>query len=228
MGGKNPVIVLDDADPVRAAEIIAAGAFGLTGQACTATSRVICTPGIHDALAAALVARAAAYAPGNGLHAETKMGPVVSDSQLATDEEYVSIAVDEGATLLTGGGNDGLLFEPTVLTEVSAEHRIAREEVFGPVVGILRARDEDHAIDLANDTEFGLSAGLISQRLASVEKFVDRIQAGVVKVNRPTSGVDLNVPFGGVKESSNNHYREQGSQALDFYTWTKSVYIGAE
>ena len=228
LGGKNAVIVLDDADPDVAADIIAAGAFGLTGQACTATSRVICTPGIHDAVAAALVERAAAFAPGDGLAPGVKMGPVVSESQVQTDEEYVGIAVEQGATLLTGGTRDGLLFSPTVLTEVEPQHRVAREEVFGPVVGVLRARDEDHAIDLANDADFGLSAGLVTQRLSSVAKFVERIQAGVVKVNRPTSGVDLNVPFGGIKESSNNAYREQGSQALDFYSWTKSVYVGVE
>jgi aldehyde dehydrogenase (NAD+) len=228
MGGKNPVVVLDDADPERAADIIAAGAFGLTGQACTATSRVICTPGIHDAVAEALVRRAADYAPGNGLTTGVRMGPVVSESQLKTDLDYVDIAVSQGARLLTGGTGDGQLFEPTVLEDVDPTHRIAREEVFGPVVGLIRARDEDHAIDLANDTEFGLSAGLVTQRLASVATFVERIRAGVVKVNRPTGGVDLNVPFGGIQASSNNAYREQGSQALDFYSWTKSVYIGTE
>ncbi|GAB4064767.1 aldehyde dehydrogenase family protein [Angustibacter speluncae] len=228
MGGKNPVVVLDDADPGRAADIIAAGAFGLTGQACTATSRVICTPGIHDAVAEALVERARDYAPGNGLTDGVRMGPVVSQAQVATDAEYVEVAVDEGATVLTGGGRDGLLFEPTVLCDVAPDHRVAREEVFGPVVGLLRARDEDHAIELANDTEFGLCASLVTQRLSSIAKFVDRIQVGVVKVNRPSSGVDLNVPFGGVKGSSNNAYREQGSQALDFYSWTKAVYLGAE
>jgi len=228
MGGKNPVVVLDDADPERAADIIAAGAFGLTGQACTATSRVICTPAIHDAVARALADRATAYAPGNGLAEGVRMGPVVSESQLATDQGYVEVAVSQGATLVTGGVTDGLLFQPTIFTDVQPTHRVAREEVFGPVVGLIRARDEDHAIELANDTEFGLSAGLVTQRLSSVAKFVERVQAGVVKVNRPTSGVDLNVPFGGVKESSNNAYREQGSQALEFYSWTKSVYVGSE
>jgi aldehyde dehydrogenase (NAD+) len=228
MGGKNPVVVLDDADPDRAADIIAAGAFGLTGQACTATSRVIVTPGVYGAVAEALTRRAAAYLPGNGLDEGVKMGPVVSHSQLATDESYVDIAVKQGATVAAGGGRDGLMFSPTVLTDVAPDHRVAREEVFGPIVGLLRARDEDHAIELANDTEFGLSAALVSQRLSSIAKFVERVQAGVVKINRPTGGVDPNVPFGGVKESSNNAYREQGAQALDFYSWTKSVYIGVD
>lgn len=228
MGGKNPVVVLDDAEPDRAADIIAAGAFGLTGQACTATSRVIVTPGVYDAVVDALTERVAAYAPGNGLDEGVRMGPVVSTSQLATNESYLDIAVKQGASVAAGGQTDGLMFSPTVLTEVAPDHRVAREEVFGPVVGVLRARDEDHAIELANDTEFGLSAALVSQRLSSIAKFVERTQAGVVKINRATSGVDLNVPFGGIKESSNNAYREQGAQALDFYTWTKSVYLGVD
>jgi len=226
MGGKNPVIVLDDADVERAADIIAAGAFGLTGQACTATSRAILTPGAYDAVAEALVRRTAEFAPGNGLDAGVKMGAVVSESQLNTDVSYLEIAEREGATVLAGGGSAGLLFQPTVLGDVRPNHRVAREEVFGPVVSLIRARDEDHAIELANDTEFGLSAALVTQRLSSIAKFVERVQAGVVKINRPTGGVDLNVPFGGVKGSSNNAYREQGSQALDFYSWTKSVYLG--
>lgn len=228
MGGKNPVVVLDDADPRRAAEIIATGAFGLTGQACTATSRVILTPGIYDRVLDELVTRATAYAPGNGLDPSVKMGPVVSESQLATDESYLETAVEQGATVAVGGRVEGLMFSPTVLTEVAPDHRVAREEVFGPVVSLLRARDEDHAIELANDTEFGLSASLVSQRLSSVAKFIERSQAGVVKINRPTGGVDPNVPFGGVRESSNNAYREQGAQALDFYSWTKAVYVGID
>jgi aldehyde dehydrogenase (NAD+) len=228
LGGKNPVVVLDDADPQRAADIVATGAFGLTGQACTATSRVIVTPGAYDAVLEALVERAAAYAPGNGLDEGVRMGPVVSASQLETDVSYLDIAAHEGATVAVGGEHDGLLFAPTVLTDVRPEHRVAREEVFGPVVGLLRARDEEHAIELANDTEFGLSAAIVTQNLRSVATFVERSQAGVVKVNRPTGGVDPNVPFGGIKESSNNAYREQGAQALDFYSWTKSVYVGID
>ncbi|GGF18313.1 aldehyde dehydrogenase family protein [Subtercola lobariae] len=227
MGGKNPVVVLDDADPEHAADIIASGAFGLTGQACTATSRAIVTPQVYDAVVDAVISRAASFTPGDGLDPSVKMGPVVSTSQLATDESYLDIAVKEGATIAHGGQVNGLLFEPTVLTDVDPKHRIAREEVFGPVIGILRARNEDHAIELANDTEFGLSASLVSQRLSSVAKFIELSQAGVVKINRPTGGVDPNVPFGGVKESSNNAYREQGAQALDFYSWTKSVYVGS-
>lgn len=228
MGGKNPVVVLDDADPDRAADIIAAGAFGLTGQACTATSRVVVTPGIYDAVLEALAKRAEAFAPGNGLDDGVRMGPVVSDAQLTTDESYLDIAVKQGAQVAIGGHTDGRMFAPTVLTDVAPDHRVAREEVFGPVVSLLRARDEDHAIELANDSEFGLSAALVTQRLSSITKFVERIQAGVVKINRPTGGVDPNVPFGGVKGSSNNAYREQGAQALDFYSWTKSVYVGTD
>jgi len=228
MGGKNPVVVLDDADPDRAADIIAAGAFGLTGQACTATSRVIVTPGAYDAVAEALVRRAATFAPGDGLDPATRMGPVVSAAQLKTDQDYLDIAVSQGATVAFGGETTDQLFAPTVLTDVTPDARVAREEVFGPVVSLLRARDRDDAIELANDTEFGLSAAIVTNDLRAVATFVERSQAGVVKINRPTGGVDPNVPFGGVKESSNNAYREQGAQALDFYSWTKSVYVGVD
>ncbi|MFC0531417.1 aldehyde dehydrogenase family protein [Phytohabitans kaempferiae] len=228
MGGKNPVVVLDDADPERAADLVAASAFGLTGQACTATSRVICTPSVHDRVVDALARRAEAYAPGDGLRATVKMGPVVSAAQLATNVRYLKDALGEGANLATGTlAFEGMLFPPAVLTAVEPTHRIAQEEVFGPVVSVLRAPNLDAAIDLANAVPFGLSAALVTQNLTAVARFVERIQAGVVKINRPTGGVDLNVPFGGVKESSSNTYREQGSGALDFYTWTKAVYIGA-
>jgi acyl-CoA reductase-like NAD-dependent aldehyde dehydrogenase len=229
MGGKNPVVVLDDADPARAARIVAAGAFGLTGQACTATSRVLCTPGIHDAFVAALSREAARYAPGDGLADGTVMGPVVSAEQLATDRRYLHTATAEGASILTGGEEpDGLRQPAAVVVGVEPHHRIAREEVFGPVVGVLRVDDLDSAIDVANDVPFGLAAGIVTSDLRAAHRFADRVQAGVVKVNRPTSGLDLNVPFGKVKASSTNTFREQGSVAVDFWTWTKSVYMGVD
>lgn len=229
MGGKNPLIVLDDANPATAARIAAESGFGVTGQACTATSRVICTPGIHDALVNALVAEAARYRPGNGLDQATLMGPVVSPAQLSTDLEYLEIGVAEGGTAVTPKAEpEGQFLAPTVFTDIKTSHRIAQEEVFGPVVAVMHADDLDHAIDIANDIPFGLSAGVVTNDMRSANRFIDRIQAGIVKVNRPTSGVDPNVPFGGVKESSTNTYREQGSAATDFYTWTKSVYLGMD
>jgi aldehyde dehydrogenase (NAD+) len=229
MGGKNPLIVLDDANPATAARIAAESGFGVTGQACTATSRVICTPGIHDALVNALVAEAARYRPGNGLDQATLMGPVVSPAQLGTDLEYLAIGVAEGGTAVTPKAEpEGQFLAPTVFTDIKTSHRIAQEEVFGPVVAVMHADDLEHAIDIANDIPFGLSAGVVTNDMRSANRFIDRIQAGIVKVNRPTSGVDPNVPFGGVKDSSTNTYREQGSAATDFYTWTKSVYLGMD
>lgn len=228
MGGKNPLIVLDDADPARAAAIAAESAFGATGQACTATSRVIATPGIHDDLVEALIAQAGRYRPGDGLEPGTLMGPVVSEAQLRTDLDWVETARAEGAEVLTSATARGQLLEPTVLAGVLPGHRIAREEVFGPVLAVMRAADLDAAITLANDIPFGLSAGIVTDDMRSARRFIDGVQAGIVKVNRPTSGVDPNVPFGGVKESSTNTYREQGSAAGDFYTWTKSVYLGLD
>ncbi|OLF07313.1 aldehyde dehydrogenase [Actinophytocola xinjiangensis] len=228
MGGKNAVVVLDDADPAFAAGIVAAGAFGLTGQACTATSRVIATPGIHDRLVAELVEVAGRYRPGDGLDQETGMGPVVDAAQLRTDERYLRTARDQGATVVCGGDADGLLFPPAVVTDVAPDHTLATEEVFGPVLAVLRAADLDQAIALANRSRFGLAAGIVTADLGAAFTFAERAEAGVVKVNRPTTGLDLNVPFGGVKESSTNTYREQGATATDFYTWTKSVYVGVD
>jgi aldehyde dehydrogenase (NAD+) len=229
LGGKNPLVVLDDADPALAARLAAESGFGATGQTCTATSRVICTPGSHDALVEALVTEAARYRPGDGVLPDTRMGPVVSPAQLRTDLDWIGIGTQEGATLVTPEVRHSEQFlTPAVFTGVKVDHRIAQEEVFGPVVSVMRADDVDHAIGLANDIPFGLSAGVVTNDMRMARRFIDSVQAGIVKVNRPTSGVDPNVPFGGVKESSTNTYREQGSTATDFYTWTKSVYFGLD
>jgi aldehyde dehydrogenase (NAD+) len=229
MGGKNPLVVFDDADPTIAARLAAQSGFGVTGQACTATSRVICTPGIHDALVEELARLAGRYRPGDGLDSGTLMGPVVSGSQLATDLDWIATATAEGATRVTSEPEvDGQFLTPTVFAGVRSEHRIAQEEVFGPVISVMRADGVDEAIDTANDIAYGLSAGVVTNDMRLAHRFIDRIQAGIVKVNRPTSGVDPNVPFGGVKESSTNTYREQGSSASDFYSWTKSVYLGMD
>lgn len=229
MGGKNALVVLDDADPYRAAQIAASGAFGLTGQACTATSRVICTPGIFNEFLDALVTEAKTYRAGDGLLEGTRMGAVVSESQLQTDREYLDIARSEGSQIITENDKgEGLIFDPVVITGVEPHHRIAREEVFGPVLSVLAAQDLEAAITLANDVPYGLSAGLVTNDLRAAHHFANNVQAGVVKINRPTGGVDLNVPFGGVKDSSTNTYREQGAAAVDFYSWTKSVYTGVD
>ncbi|MFF2030330.1 aldehyde dehydrogenase family protein [Arthrobacter sp. NPDC058192] len=230
MGGKNGVLVLDDADPRKAAKVVAGGAFGLTGQACTATSRVYVTPGIREDFLAALVEEAAAYKPGDGLDAGTPMGAVVSRQQFEQNQAAVRTAVDRGATLLHGeydGGTDaGFRFPAAVLTDLPFDDAAVTEEIFGPVVAVLEVPDYEAGLAAINDSRYGLTAGICTDSLALATDFAARAQAGVIKVNRPTAGLDLNVPFGGVKDSSTNTFREQGKSALDFFTWGKTVYTG--
>jgi acyl-CoA reductase-like NAD-dependent aldehyde dehydrogenase len=226
MGGKNALVVLDDADPAVAARIAAQGGFGLTGQACTATSRVICTTAAHDRLVAALTSEASSWKPGDGQADGTKMGPVVDESQLRTDLAYLELAREEGAELVAGGTADQLFLQPAVLTGVTSTMRVAREEIFGPVIGVLEVSSLDEAIALANDSEFGLTGGIVTNDLQAAMRFADEAEVGVVKVNRPTVGLDLNAPFGGVKHSSSGTFREQGNVAVDFYTRLKTVYLG--
>ncbi|HKU03072.1 MAG TPA: aldehyde dehydrogenase family protein [Arthrobacter sp.] len=228
MGGKNGVLVLDDADPRKAAQVVAAGAFGLTGQACTATSRVYVTPGIRTAFLDALVAEAATYTPGDGL--QSAMGAVVSSQQFGQDQQAVRAAVERGATLLHGtydGDSSGALFFPAaVLTDLAFDDQAVTEEIFGPVVAVLEVADYEAGLAAINDSRYGLTAGICTDSLALATDFAARAQAGVIKVNRPTAGLDLNVPFGGVKDSSTNTFREQGRSALEFFTWGKTVYTG--
>ncbi len=230
MGGKNGVLVLDDADPRKAAQVVAAGAFGLTGQACTATSRVYVTPGIRAAFLEALTEEAAAYTTGDGLDANARMGAVVSRQQFEQDQAAVRTAVERGATLLHGsydGDPSGALFFPAaVLTDLPMDDAAVTEEIFGPVVAVLEVADYEAGLEAINDSRYGLTAGICTDSLALATDFAARAQAGVIKVNRPTAGLDLNVPFGGVKDSSTNTFREQGRSALDFYTWGKTVYTG--
>ncbi len=228
MGGKNPMIVLNDADVNLAVKLAVAGGFGLTGQACTATSRVIVEQGIADAFAAALSDAARSLKVGDGLEAGVQMGPAVSDDQLQTDLEYIGIGQNEGAKLLAGGAqasDQGHFMTPTVFDFVEPMMRIAQEEIFGPVIGIIRARDFDHAIETANNIGFGLSAGIVTNNLQRAFNFADRIDAGVVKINSPTTGLALQAPFGGFKHSSANTFKEQGQAAIEFYTRTKTVYV---
>lgn len=236
MGGKNGVLVLDDADPRKAAQVVAAGAFGLTGQACTATSRVYVTPGVREAFLDALTEEAAAYAAGDGLDAGSRMGAVVSGQQFAQNTAAVRSAVQRGATLLHGasildetndGGTDaGFLFPAAVLTELPFDDAAVTEEIFGPVVAVLEVADYEAGLAAINHSRYGLTAGICTDSLALATDFAARAQAGIIKVNRPTAGLDLNVPFGGVKDSSTNTFREQGKSALDFFTWGKTVYTG--
>ncbi|ELY96380.1 2,5-dioxovalerate dehydrogenase [Natrialba taiwanensis] len=226
MGGKNPTIVSDSADVEQAADIVADGAFGVTGQACTAASRAIVHEDVYDEFVDAVVDRAAAIDHGHGLD-DPGMGPHVSESELESTLEYVEIAQDEGATLEYGGSEldrEGYYVEPAVFSDVDTEMRLAQEEVFGPVLAVIPVSDFDEAIYVANDVDYGLSASVVTDDHTEANRFVDEIEAGVVKINEKTTGLELHVPFGGMKDSSSETYREQGDAGLDFYTISKTVY----
>ena len=232
MGGKNPTIVLADADLDLATRLIVTAGFGLTGQACTATSRVIVEKAVMPALVERLVAAAAAVKVGPGLSPGVTMGPLVGRAQLERVLAHVAAARDTGATVAAGGRQltngelaHGHFVQPTVLTDVTPAMPIARDEVFGPVVAVLAADDFDHAIAVANGSDFGLSASLVTRDLRRALTYADRIQAGVVKVNQVSTGLALQAPFGGVKGSSNDAPKEQGASAVDFYSKVKTVYL---
>ena len=231
MGGKNPTIVLSDADLDYAADTLINGAFFSTGQKCTACSRAVIERGIYDALVEKLIQKTRKLKVGNGLEQGVQIGPAVDADQLRTDLEYIEIAKKEGAELLCGGNrltgaqyDKGYFIEPTIFSGVSSEMRIAQEEVFGPVLALMVAEDLDDAVRIANDVKFGLSASIVSKDLTRVHRFINRIEAGLITVNLPTAGVEYQLPFGGTKESSYG-MREQGPQALDFYTETRTVYL---
>ena len=231
MGGKNPTVVLKDADLDYAADVLVNGAFFSTGQKCTACSRAIIEKSIYEPLLEKLVAKTRKLKVGNGLEPGVEIGPAVDAAQLETDLKYIEIAQNEGAKLvcggkrLTGGIYDlGYFVEPTLFTGVTPEMRIAQEEVFGPVLGLMVADDFEDAMRLANGVRFGLSASIVSRDLTRVHQFINGIEAGLITVNLPTAGVEYQLPFGGTKESSFG-MREQGPAALDFYTETRTVYM---
>ena len=229
MGGKNPLVVLDDADLDVAVDCAVQGAFFQTGQRCTASSRLIVTAGIHDAFVEATVARMRTLRVGHALADGTEIGPVVSQDQLTQDTDYLAIGAAEGAEVAFGGerldlDTPGYYLRPALLVGTTNDMRVNREEIFGPVATVLRADDADHALSLANDTEFGLSAGVVTTSLRHAARFRDHLQAGLVMVNLPTAGVDFHVPFGGTKGSSSGS-REQGRYAVEFYTTVKTAYV---
>ena len=228
MGGKNPLVVLDDADLANAVETAVNGAYFSTGQRCTASSRLIVTEGIHDRFVEGVTERLKALVIGDALAPETQIGPVVDQSQLDQDLRYVGIGKDEGARLAFGGeqlerATPGFYMAPALFVDVDPQMRISREEIFGPVAGVIRAKDYDEALELANDTEFGLTAGICTTSLKHASHFRRNAEAGMVMVNLPTAGVDYHVPFGGRKGSSYGP-REQGSYAKEFYTIVKTAY----
>jgi aldehyde dehydrogenase (NAD+) len=231
MGGKNPMIVLNDADLATAVNCAVQGSFFSTGQRCTASSRLIVEKGIYPAFVAAVREKLSTLKVDDALKAGTDIGPVVDADQLEQDLEYIRIARDEGATLAIGGervkrDTEGFYLTPALFTDCSNDMRISREEVFGPVASVIPADNYEHALALANDTEFGLSSGLCTTSLKYATHFKRHSKAGMVMVNAPTAGVDYHVPFGGSKGSSYGA-REQGTYAAEFFTTVKTAYIGA-
>jgi alpha-ketoglutaric semialdehyde dehydrogenase len=230
MGGKNPMVVLDDADLEVAVEACLNGAFYSTGQRCTASSRLIVQDGIHDRFVARLTERMAALVVGDPLDKATQIGPVVDAGQLEQDERYIAIGKDEGAELVGGErvkrDTQGFFLAPALFVGATNAMRISREEIFGPVAGVIRVKDYDEALAVANDTEFGLSAGICTTSLKFATHFKRNAEAGMVMVNVPTAGVDFHVPFGGSKGSSFGP-REQGRYAAEFYTTVKTAYTAA-
>lgn len=231
MGGKNPIVVLDDADVDLAVEATAQGAFGSTGQRCTATSRAIVMEGIADEFVSKLAAKAAQVVPGEGVREGVSMGPSVDSSQMETVLRYIGIGQEEGAKLVTGGRRlqegelgRGCFVEPTIFDHVKPTMRVAQEEIFGPVVSVIRVKDLDEALEVANGVEFGLSSSVYTNDVNRVFKFLDRIETGITHVNSPTMGGEAQLPFGGVKGTGVGP-REQGRTAIEFFTELKTVYI---
>src|SRR5690242_2276241 len=231
LGGKNPMIVLDDANLDLAIEGGLWGAFGTTGQRCTATSRIIVQKGVYNEFVTRYVERAKALKVGNGLDESIDMGPAINESQLTTDLKYVGIGKDEGAKLLCGGNRldsgeyqHGWFMEPTVFGDVDRKMRIAQEEIFGPVVSVMPCDGLEDAISIANDIEYGLSSSIYTRDVNRAFQAMRDLYAGITYINAPTIGAEVHLPFGGVKATGNGH-REGGIGAIDFYTEWKAVYV---
>jgi alpha-ketoglutaric semialdehyde dehydrogenase len=238
MGGKNPVVVLDDADLDRAAGLIAKGAFGLSGQACTGTSRVLVHDAVHDALLERVAAKAAALRLGHGLEQGVDVGPQATARQKESVLGHVRRALDDGARLVVGGPGDpadddpslahGHFVRPTVFADVDPASALATEEVFGPVLAFLRVGSFDEAIELAGATRYGLSAAIVTADVGRALRFAREVPAGLVKINQTTTGQAMNAPFGGLKDSSTQTSKEQaGESMMAFYTVDKTVYLSA-
>jgi acyl-CoA reductase-like NAD-dependent aldehyde dehydrogenase len=228
MGGKNPLVVLDDADLATAVNCAIQGAFYQTGQRCTASSRLVVTEKIHDRFVSAMVEAMVKLVVDDALKPGTQIGPVVDQRQLDQDLMYIEIAKQEGGKLACGGerltrATPGFYLEPALFTDTTPEMRINREEVFGPVASVIRVKDYEEALAVANDTPYGLSSGICTTSLKYAQHFKRHAQAGLVMVNLPTAGVDYHVPFGGRKGSSYGP-REQGRYAVEFYTTVKTAY----
>lgn len=233
LGGKNPIIIMDDADLDLAATLTVNGAFSLTGQACTGTSRVIVLQSVKDAYINKLIEKTKNLKVGNGFEEGVKIGPVANHRQLKNILNYIDIGVKEGANLVYGGNQitngkyaQGYYVEPTIFTDVQPDMRIAQEEIFGPVVAVIEVSTYKEAIKVANGVDYGLSASIVTNNLKVANNFTKDIQAGTVKVNRTTTGNLMNAPFGGFKNSSTATFRESGRVGLEFFTQVKTVYVG--
>jgi aldehyde dehydrogenase (NAD+) len=231
MGGKNPLVVLDDCDLDRAVQCALDGAFFATGQRCTASSRIIVTEGVHDRFVTALASKVAALRVGDALAADTQIGPLASEPQLETTLSYLEIATREGGRRVTGGerlslDKPGYYVSPVLIADTRPDMRVNCEEVFGPLASTVRVRDYDEALVVANAGEFGLSAGICTTSLKHARHFTRNVRAGMVMTNLPTAGVDYHVPFGGTRKSSYGT-REQGFAAIEFYTQIKTSYSWA-
>jgi alpha-ketoglutaric semialdehyde dehydrogenase len=235
LGGKNPVVVLADADLDHAADVVARSSFSLSGQACTGAGRILVEAPIHDALVEAVVERAGRHRLGPGDQDGVTIGPLVDDRAVATMEAVVAAATDAGATAVTGGARAterdlarGCFFPPTVLTGAEPGMEFSQREVFGPVVGVERVASLEEAIASANAVEYGLSAAICTTSLRKAQQFAAEIEAGMVRVNRPTVGAAFNAPFGGIKQSGTATHREQlGPTVMDFYTVSRTVWLGS-
>lgn len=228
MGGKNPLVILNDADLEQAVSVAVNGSFYSTGQRCTGSSRLIVEDGIHDAFVAAMTQRMAMLKIDHALKPGTDVGPVASQDQLDQDLHYIELGCQEGGHLVTGGellvrDTPGFYLSPALITETHNNMRINREEVFGPVASVIRVKNYEEAVSTANDTDFGLSSGICTSSLKHATDFKRRSTAGMVMVNVPTAGVDYHAPFGGRKASSHGS-REQGTYAREFYTSVKTAY----
>ena len=231
MGGKNPVVVMEDCDMDLAVESTAQGAFGSTGQRCTATSRAVVVDKIADEFVRKIVERAQKMRIGDGAVSNTEMGPIVDEKQFRNVLKYIDIGREDGAEMLCGGkraSGDGLengyFVEPTVFDRVTPDMRIAQEEIFGPILSVLRVKDFDEAMIAANDSQYGLTSSIFTTDPNLIFRFVGEIETGMTHINSPTTGGEAHIPFGGVKMTGIGA-REQGSTALDFYTELKVVYV---
>ena len=233
LGGKNAMVLTKNGDVNLAIELTVRSAFGLTGQACTATSRFLVPEDMHDEVLRKLIERTKKVKVGNGLNPGVDMGPLASREQYEKVLGYIELGKSEGAKLVYGGnpikGSEyeyGYFVEPTIFDGVTKDMRIAKEEIFGPVLAVMTYKDLDEAIDIVNSTEYGLIAGIVTRDISEAARFAEGVKVGVVKVNKPTIGLEPWVPYGGVKGSGNDIYKEMGEEAIEFFTRIKAIYVG--